>query len=81
MWRNNCRLARDRGLAREAEEREARAKEEEDYPVVKATVGAVGDGSGWRGRREVSLTVIYLKNFKYLLLSLEVRRLRARWPV
>ena len=51
MWRNSCRLARDRALAREAEEREARVREEEDYPVVRATVGAVGDGSSWRVRK------------------------------
>ena len=51
LWRRDCRLAHDR---REAAEREARAREEESYPVVKATVGAVGDGSSWRGRREVS---------------------------
>ena len=54
LWRQSCRLARDR---REAAEREAKAREE-DYPVVKATVGAVGDGSSWRGRREVSLYLI-----------------------
>ena len=54
MWRNSARQARDRRLAREAEEREARDKEGEEYPVVRATVGAVGDGSNWRGRREVS---------------------------
>ena len=58
MWRRSCRLARDRTLAREAEEREARAKEEENYPVVRATVGAVGDGSSWRERRQVGLTLI-----------------------
>ena len=58
MWRNSCRLARDRALAREAEEREARAREEENYPVVRATVGAVGDGSSWRERRQVGLTLI-----------------------
>ena len=58
MWRRSCRLARDRALAREAEEREAKAREEENYPVVRATVGAVGDGSSWRERREVSLTLI-----------------------
>ena len=51
LWRRNARLARDR---REAAEREARAQEGENYPVVKATCGAVGDGSSWRGRREVS---------------------------
>ena len=51
LWRRNARLARDR---QEAVEREARAQEEEVYPVVKATCGAVGDGSSWRGRREVS---------------------------
>ena len=50
MWRRNARLARDR---REAEEREARAREEEAYPVVRATYGAVGDG---RERKQVRLT-------------------------
>ena len=53
LWRRNARLARER---REAEEREARAREEESYPVVKATIGAVGDGSGWRERKQVRLT-------------------------
>ena len=53
LWRRNARLARDR---REAAEREARAQEEEMYPVVKATCGAVGDGSSWRERREVSFS-------------------------
>ena len=53
MWRRNARLARDR---REAEEREARAREEETYPVVRASVGAVRDGSGWRERKQVRLT-------------------------
>ena len=51
MWRRNVRLARDR---REAEEREARAREEESYPVVRATYGAVGDG---RERKQVRLTI------------------------
>ena len=50
MWRRNARLARDR---REAEEREARAREEELYPVVRASIGAVGDG---RERKQVRLT-------------------------
>ena len=54
MWRHRAREARDRRLALEAEERVARNKEGEDYPVVRATFGAVGDGSTWRGRREVS---------------------------
>ena len=61
VWRNNYRLSRDRRSAREAEEREAKA-EEEDYPVVRARVGAVGDGSNWSGRREVSLPLIYFQN-------------------
>ena len=51
LWRRNCRLARDQ---REAAEREAKSQEEESCPVVRATCGAVGDGSSWRGRREVS---------------------------
>ena len=50
MWRRNARLARDR---REAEEREARAREGEVYPVVRASNGAVGDG---RERKQVRLT-------------------------
>ena len=49
MWRRNARLARDQ---REAEELEARAREEELYPVVRATMGAVGDG---RERKQVRL--------------------------
>ena len=36
MWRHRAREARDRRLALEAEERVARDKEGEDYPVVKA---------------------------------------------
>ena len=52
MWRKGARLARDR---REAEEAEARAREEESYPVVRATMGAVGDG---RGRNQVRLVTI-----------------------
>ena len=51
LWRRNARLARER---REAAEREAKSQEDESYPVVRATCGAVGDGSSWRGRREVS---------------------------
>ena len=51
LWRRNARLARER---REAAEREAKAREE-NYPVVKATLGTVGDGSSWRERKEVSL--------------------------
>ena len=47
-WRRSCRMARDRAIAREAETGEGSS-----YPVVKATVGAVGDGQpsglGWRG--------------------------------
>ena len=58
VWRRSCRLARDRALAREAEEREGKYREEENYPTVRATVGAVGDGSNWRERREVGLTLI-----------------------
>ena len=54
LWRRNARLARDR---QEAFEREARAQEEEAYPVVKATCGAVGDGSSWRERKEVSFSL------------------------
>ena len=60
MWRHRAREARDRRLALEAEERVARDKEGEDYPVVRATVGAVGDGSNWRGRREVSYSLFCL---------------------
>ena len=52
LWRRGARLARDR---REAEEAEARAREEENYPVVRATMGAVGDG---RGRNQVRLVII-----------------------
>ena len=52
MWRRGARLARDR---RVAEEMEARAREEEQYPVVRATMGAVGDG---RGRNQVRLVLI-----------------------
>ena len=52
MWRRNARLARDR---REAEELEARAAEEVNYPVVRARMGAVGDG---RGRNQVRLVLI-----------------------
>ena len=52
MWRKGARLARDR---RVAEETEARAREEEQYPVVRATMGAVGDG---RGRNQVRLVLI-----------------------
>ena len=51
LWRRTCRLARDR---REAAERETQSREEGDYPIVKVTVGAVGDRDSWRGRREVS---------------------------
>ena len=51
LWRRNARLARER---REAAEREAKSQEEESCLVVRATCGAVGDGSSWRGRREVS---------------------------
>ena len=54
LWRRNARLARDR---REAAEREAKSQEEENYPVVKATCGAVGDGSSWRERKEVSFSL------------------------
>ena len=62
-WRRSCRLASDRALAREAEAREAEAGEGKDnYPVVKATIGAVGDGQpsgqSWRDRKEVCLTII-----------------------
>ena len=52
MWRRSARLARDQ---RVAEELEARAREEEQYPVVRATVGAVGDG---RERKQVRLVLI-----------------------
>ena len=51
MWRRSARLARDR---RVAEELEARAREEQ-YPVVRPTMGAVGDG---RGRKQVRLVLI-----------------------
>ena len=50
LWRRNARLARDQ---REAEERKARAREEEQYTVMKASIGAVGDG---RERKQVRLT-------------------------
>ena len=50
LWRRNACLARDQ---REAEEREARAREEEQYPIVKASMGVVGDG---RERKQVRLT-------------------------
>ena len=52
LWRRGARLARDR---REAEEAEARAREEENYPVVWATMGGAGDG---RGRNQVRLVII-----------------------
>ena len=52
LWRRGARLARDR---REAEEAEARAREEENYPVVRATMGVAGDG---RGRNQVRLVII-----------------------
>ena len=52
LWRRSARLARDQ---RVAEELEARAREEELYPVVRATMGAVGDG---RGRNQVRLVLI-----------------------
>ena len=46
-------MARDQAMAREAETGEGA----DSYPVVKATVGAVGDGQpsglGWRERKEV----------------------------
>ena len=52
-WRRSCRMARDRALEREAETGEGAVS----YPVVKATVGAVGDGQpsglGWREMKEV----------------------------
>ena len=51
-------MARDQALAREAEIRE----EQDNYPVVKATIGAVGDGQpsrpGYRERKEVCLPII-----------------------
>ena len=59
MWRQRAREARDRRLA---EERVARDNEREDYPVVRASFGAVGDGSAWRGGREVSYSLLYLYN-------------------
>ena len=62
MWRHRAREARDRRLAQEAEERVAMNKEGEDYPVVRASFGAVGDGSAWRGKREVSYSLLYLYN-------------------
>ena len=52
QWRKSARLARERRMA---EELEAIAREEEQYPVVRATMGAVGDG---RGRKQVSLVLI-----------------------
>ena len=52
LWRKSARLARERRMA---EELEAIAREEEQYPVVRATMGAVGDG---RGRKQVSLVLI-----------------------
>ena len=55
LWRNSCRAARDR---RVAAEREAKALEEAQYPVVKASLGAVGDGRQWRERKEVSYKLI-----------------------
>ena len=54
LWRRNARLARDR---RVAEDLKAKAREEESYPVVRATVGAVGDGRG-RGRNQVRMVLI-----------------------
>ena len=59
MWRQRAREARDRRLA---EERVARDNEGEDYPIVRASFGAVGDGSAWRGKREVSYSLLYLYN-------------------
>ena len=53
QWRRCARLARDQ---REAEEREARGREEEMYPIVKATIGAVGDG---RERKQVRLNFYF----------------------
>ena len=57
MWRQRVREARDRRLA---EERVARGNVGEDYPVVRASFGAVGDGR--RGKREVSYSLLYLYN-------------------
>ena len=71
MWRRNARLARDQ---REAEELEARAREEELYPVVRATMGAVGDG---RERKQVRL-VFNLTSPK-LNIFLLVGLLSLRW--
>ena len=59
MWRQRVREARDRGFP---EERVARGNVGEDYPVVSASFGAVGDGSAWRGGREVSYSLLYLYN-------------------
>ena len=59
MWRQRAREARDRRLA---EERVARGNVGEDYPVVRASFGAVGDGSAWRGGREVSYSLLYLSD-------------------
>ena len=59
MWRQRVREARDRGFP---EERVARGNVGEDYPVVSASFGAVGDGSAWRGKREVSYSLLYLYN-------------------
>ena len=59
MWRQRAREARDRRLA---EERVARGNVGEDYPVVSASFGVVGDGGAWRGGREVSYFLLYLYN-------------------
>ena len=59
MWRRRAREARDRRLA---EERVARDNEGEDYPIVRASFEAVGDGSVRRGKREVSYSLLYLYN-------------------
>ena len=52
LWRRSARLARDQRVAKELE---ARTREEEQYPVVRATMGAVGDR---RGRNQVRLVII-----------------------
>ena len=74
MWRRNARLARDQ---REAGEHEARAREEELYPVVKASMGAVGDG---RERKQVRLAFnLTSPKLNIFLFSRSVQSQTGRW--
>ena len=64
MWRQRAREARDKRLA---EERVARVDVGEDYPIVRASFGAVGDGRWEKGKLVILCCTYIILNFSFLV--------------